>query len=389
MNILIEFLDKEPIENVITCMNFVFDKVVFIGYSKKIEKYKKRTEDFLKEYCKVGKVEFVPVTKKNLDRVVEAIREIIVREKNGGHNVYFDITGGESLTLVAIGRLSEELNTPIHMYNIENNKLMEMTHIKGCSIRENVPTQTVKLNLDAYVKMYGAVINYNLHKDFKDNANPAFQVMVEKIWRVASEHSLYWNMFSSFMKKIFVPNQSLCVTVSTAKVTKELGESKNALDTRAELDPMLYDLKDIGAIENLVIDSANYSFTYCNESVMNILWDGGTVLELHTYYAYKDITDDCRVGVHIDWDGVIRPSDNLDVYNEIDVLTLNGYIPTFISCKSGKMNSDFALHALYELDTVAERFGGKYSKRILSVLQQVGDVYIERAEEMEIEIINS
>lgn len=75
-----------------------------------------------------------------------------------------------------------------------------------------------------------------------------------------------------------------------------------------------------------------------------------------------------------------------DVLNEIDVLSLTGYVPTFISCKSGKMGAQQTLHALYELDTVAKRFGGKYAKKILVTVKELGDVYMERASEMGIEI---
>lgn len=43
-----EFLGGEPIENLITCMNFRIDKVVFFGYHEVIEKQKTRTDRFLK-----------------------------------------------------------------------------------------------------------------------------------------------------------------------------------------------------------------------------------------------------------------------------------------------------------------------------------------------------
>lgn len=43
--------------------------------------------------------------------------------------------------------------------------------------------------------------------------------------------------------------------------------------------------------------------------------------------------DDCMVGVHLDWDGVIYNHSLKDTLNEIDVLSLRGVIPTFISFK--------------------------------------------------------
>ena len=58
----------------------------------------------------------------------------------------------------------------------------------------------------------------------------------------------------------------------------------------------------------------------------------------------------------------------------------------FNSCKSGKMDANKTLHALYELDAVARRFGGKYAKKVLVSAQDLADVYLERADEMGIEV---
>mgnify|MGYP003296712953 CR=1 FL=1 len=65
---------------------------------------------------------------------------------------------------------------------------------------------------------------------------------------------------------------------------------------------------------------------------------------------------------------------------------LKGNVPTFMSCKSGKMDSKQVLHALYELDTIAKRFGGIYAKKVLVTTRSFSDVYMERAAEMEIEV---
>ena len=73
--------------------------------------------------------------------------------------------------------------------------------------------------------------------------------------------------------------------------------------------------------------------------------------------------------------------------NEIDVLVLKGTIPTFISCKSGILNSKTALRALYELDVVASRFGGKYAKKVLVTTEEIGPIYQDRAAEMGIELV--
>ena len=57
-------------------------------------------------------------------------------------------------------------------------------------------------------------------------------------------------------------------------------------------------------------------------------------------------SDDIKIGAHIDWDGVIT-GHNDEVVNEIDVITLNSYHLTFISCKAGKLD---ILKTFYELE---------------------------------------
>ena len=88
----IEFLDTEPIENVITALHFKVDKTIFIGYQDVVNEYKRQTEDFLKEYCGVKKVEFRVVSEMDLQNAIETLREVIATEKEAGNQVFFDIT---------------------------------------------------------------------------------------------------------------------------------------------------------------------------------------------------------------------------------------------------------------------------------------------------------
>ena len=50
------------------------------------------------------------------------------------------------------------------------------------------------------------------------------------------------------------------------------------------------------------------------------------------------------------------------------------------------MNPDTTLMALYELETITSRFGGKYARKVLATLQPVTGIYAERAKEMGIEL---
>ena len=50
------------------------------------------------------------------------------------------------------------------------------------------------------------------------------------------------------------------------------------------------------------------------------------------------------------------------------------------------MGGQQALHALYELETVTEQFGGKYAKKVLATANPLYGVYAKRARELGVEV---
>ena len=122
----IEFLDTEPIENIITALHFKVDKTIFIGYQDVKNEYERQTENFLKTHCGVKEVEFRVVSEMDLQNAITTLREVIEAEKEVGNQVFFDITGGEGLILVAFGMLAQEYRLPIHQYDIVSDRLYEL-----------------------------------------------------------------------------------------------------------------------------------------------------------------------------------------------------------------------------------------------------------------------
>ena len=380
-----EFLGNEPIENVITCMNFFVDKVVFFGYQEVIDNQRENAESFLKKYCGVKSVVFHSMSHNNLQSVIKTMRNEIEYEKSQDADVYFDITGGESLILVAFGMLSKEFDTPMHIYDIPSGELIELDEGSKNSISSRVEVNSVKMSLDRLIEMRGGTINYKMHKDIK-TLDEDFLEDIEKLWQVVKEYSEYWNPFSEFLRIYMVPDENLKVNKSANEVIKSIAKSHNILRSIKKLNEIIDKLGAVGVIKDIVHSDGTYRFTFKNEKIMGCILEGGSVLELHTYLNELNNCDECQVGVHIDWDGIVHNEPGQDVLNEIDVLSLNGYVPTFISCKSGKMGSQQILHALYELDTVTKKFGGKYAEKVLVTAKDISKVYIERAKEMGIEV---
>ena len=384
-----EFLDKEPMDNLITCLNFKVDKVVFLGFQEDIVRSGKSLEKFLSKYCGIKEVVFKTVPRYDLHTVFETLRGEVRREEKNGNKVYFDLTGGNNLVLAAFGMLSREMNTPMHMFNVGKDRLIELNEDRESGIKQNVEMRKVPLTLDMVIEMHGGAINYRMQKGSKEISDEEFAEDVEKIYQVGVKYWKYWNPFSDLLEKLFnPPSHALAASKGMPSVQREISKSGTKLVSVKIFNEIVEELEKAGILKEVTRSNDFYSITYKNEAIKEILWEGGAILELQTYLEESMHGDDCRVGVHLDWDGVIHKGSGVDLINEVDVLALKGNVPTFISCKSGKMNYVQTLHALYELDTVANRFGGKYCKKVLATVQPVRGVYLERAKEMKIEVRN-
>ena len=292
------------------------------------------------------------------------------------------------MILVAFGMLSKEFETPMHMYDVSADKLIELDAGATTCISRVVEICKVEMSLKLLVKMHGGKINRNLEKNIKGFSNPAFMDDVEKIYQIAKQNWDYWNPFADFLRNIMVPIDANTLQVSkrAQTVITALSTSGTKLKSINKLNEIVDALEEEGILLDVEHTNGHYRFRFKNQEIKDCLWEGGSILELHTCQKESSTSDECQVGVHLDWDGVIHEQPGVDVLNEIDVLSLKGNVPTFISCKSGKMGGQQSLHALYELETVASRFGGKYAKKILVTAKELGDVYMERAKEMGIEV---
>lgn len=375
-----EFLDREPIENVITCMHYPVDKVVFFGYHHMIEQMKERTTDFLKEICHVSQVQFCEVSETDLQATTQIMREVIDSHKE--HLRMIDITGGEDLILVAFGILSREFDVSMHMYDVIQDQLIELTDSTDGKISERLVERRIALGIDTFVKMQGGVVNMGLHKGIKTITSPEQKQDVERLYDVASSHWEFWNPFSNVIKNLMADGDFL-------RVTRPAQEIRNLLSHKfklKDLNSLLGDMLDKQLLQNYTSQNGFYTIEFKNKMIRDMVRDGGSILELHTYLQEAPISDECRIGVHLDWDGIIHSGEAPDVVNEIDVFAIKGNVPTFISCKTGKMDASQALHALYELETVTDRFGGKYAKKMLVTVNELGITSMQRAKEMGISV---
>jgi hypothetical protein len=98
--------------------------------------------------------------------------------------------------------------------------------------------------------------------------------------------------------------------------------------------------------------------------------------------------DDIDMGVTVDWDG--KTGNTADTINEIDVIMMRDMLPVFVSCKNGELHKE----ALYELETVADKFGSEFSRKIVVTTYITSNEsskkhVLQRAKDMKIDVIHN
>ncbi len=385
MNVDIEFFDVEPIENLITGLNFKMDKVIYFGYVDEMTVDKRHiTKKNLKEICGIEDVDFIEISRDKLDGIVAVLENIIEDENRQGNQCFVDVTGGGELELVAIGMLAARYELPLHRFDLRTGELQTLNENGGRRVDVLVEKRKIAINLDDVMEIHGGAIDYNEESiPVEIYENKEFQSDTEKMWKLAKDEPRVWNGIAAVFKNL----NGYEVTDIRVSAWKNKVESiaKNTVDVGSTDVFYRYfnSLHQLGIITNVKKEQGKFEFQYKNRAIKGCIIDAGTLLELHTYYKMKESGkySDCRRSVHINWDGEVGAVDD-GVENEIDVMALEGYVPVIVSCKNGRVKKN----ALYELETVANRFGGKYARKTLVSSQGLTPGDAKRAFEMGIEV---
>ncbi len=396
----IEFFDRTAIENVCICLTDVPERVIIIGNDMK--ELNRHIANYKRVFADRGyDIEFIPRTasKSNLANAVRLLSDIVETYDDCA----FDITGGEKILTLALGIVYEQYkdkNIQIHRMNIHNNAISDCDK-DGNTVFKDSPMLTV----DENIIIYGGDVRYgDIHEEsatYAWNMTPDFEDDIEEIWSICKYNVRQWNIqigeFEAIEKVGTTSRDSLTVRADVAKVNRYLSRYGAELDVR---NNTVKKLLAAGLITNLDADDDTVEITYKNEQVKKCLTKAGQALEMKVYLTAlyledkegKLIYNDVLNGVVIDWDGDFHDEYEkaYDTENEIDIMLMHGIVPVFVSCKNGKVS----VEELYKLNTVAERFGGKYAKKVLlaSSLEMSGDSahYIkQRAADMNITLIDN
>ena len=100
----IEFFGEDPIDNVISCLKFKFDKVIFLGYAKEDMDFvaKETVERFLQS-AKVGlqNIQFIAIPSPEYQRAQDILTDVVLTEQASRNKCYMDLSGGDETALAA------------------------------------------------------------------------------------------------------------------------------------------------------------------------------------------------------------------------------------------------------------------------------------------------
>lgn len=395
----IEFFDQTASENISACLTYAPERVIYITDSAKL--VKKHISNYEKIFADRGqKIDFLveTVSKSNLDSAIELLTRLI----NTYDDCVFDITGGEEIYILALGMVcsqNPDKKIQIHKFNLRNNTLYDCDK-DGVTIYRDAPMLTI----DENIRLYGGEVAYGTVEEantYKWNLTPDFLEDLQLIWDVYKEDVRYWNMQMCILEAAEIvgnPGSDALTTVASRAALEQHLEDNGAKYKVAK--GIISALLKHGLLTYFDDDGTDITVSYKNPQVKKCLTKAGQALEMKIFVMTKDVRGkdgtpvyhDALNGVVIDWDGEFHDEaveDQYDTENEIDIMLMHGVVPVFISCKSGIVTAD----ELYKLNTVAERFGGRYSKKVLvatsiSELGESGNYLKQRAEDMNIKLID-
>ncbi|MCR5148693.1 MAG: hypothetical protein K6C35_06960 [Eubacterium sp.] len=354
----VEFFSEEALENVMVILKYKPERVVYIGHkSNMITKKINSLRAFTQRVSPETDLKFIEVSRDNLDQVIDVLRELVEKYKGAK----FELTGGGELILIAFGFVSSKF--PVETLRIDPYTGTEIDfngielERKSGHVQMSVADNMI-LHGGCLTNLTGSYSTWRFTDDFRND--------IRAIWNIAKKIKSKWNKCTAIIEELVKANPP-----------DESGLYTLPRSASGDITEFFFKLKNIGVVSELHIAKRSISFYFKNDMIRHIVTKTGNILELHVYdVATSDNSKftDAVIGAMIDWNGDNRKGDrkslpeggydnstNIDTVNEIDVILMRDAIPTFISCKSGKVGSV----ALHELQTVTRRFGGKYAIKAL------------------------
>lgn len=381
---LIEFLDKEPVNNVLMTLMLRPDEVYFFQ-EKKLNQKRLITgiDGVLKKYLPKLTIHHISMDLDDLDAVTKEL------EKLSGEGTYLELSGGRDIALIYAGHLCMEREWNCLYVDRMNRQVLKLS---GCKKRK-MSFVFPDLTIADVVEMTGASIQGTMHHS-PDLEDPEVVRAIKEGYRIMCSDYRRWARFLNFLTKAMsiYPLREDCSIEVPAVLNQGNNrnlsfEQKESLSSNAFIceEGMLVRFRKAGIL-HYERTKKGFLIRFPNRKIKGLFHDTGGWLENYTLLEVKEsgAFQDYSMSVTIDWDGAIV--DFRSASCEIDLLLVRGIVPVFISCKIGQFSKD----ALYEIRLMADKFGGKLAKAVLvtgyDITERNLDLY-KKANELNISVI--
>ncbi len=373
LRVLIELLDRESIENVLSACVFSPDIVVYLCDERDSEFFKESAICRLFQRRKMKtRARFYYFNSTDPEDIQKAL-SAVVRDYPG---CVFDFTGGRELVLLMAGTSFAKLDVPGFFIDISKKKFV---NLRGCEKYEQdfkLPSFTVE---DVFT-MNGAKLHGSGHFT-GDVIEEKFEEDIISVFEIVMKNPSAWSKFVSWL-------QAACSDLPHSQTTVSAPKRMKWGRNSAQLNVILLErLQECGVIENYKQVQNKVEFTFASKLHRKCLLIEGVWLELYCYVMSKrsGFFCDVRTSVVVDWDGEESGPNNTK--NEVDVLLINHITPVFISCKMS-MPSPLALS---EIKLLSGKFGGRRSRAVVVTMDSLKESHKalqSRAKDMHITIID-
>ena len=382
---LIECFDAIPLCNAAACLRLQPEKLIFLGDMEVMEAQIHLYRALFARRAQGTQVELHHVRMDDPGDILRILREVIDQEDE----CVIDVTGGEEQLLMAVGAVTMgPEGKKISVQKLDRRGGM----MQDCDGDGRVITgQPVELTAQELIGLHGGTV-------YPQSQQPAGHYTPEDLrglWELVCQDSRSWNKAISFLNEFEKRDES------GMEVSLPLDQIAGSIRDFEEKEAVVRDLLEKLDRCGVIVDrssAAALRYEYRDPMLHSCVKKAGNILEIKTLLEARALTQDgrpffsdCQMGVTIDWDGVVyAPEKHIpETRNEIDVLAVRGMTPLFISCKNGDIGDD----ELYKLNTVAERFGSRYARKMLiaTELERKGPMsvksYIQRAKDMGIYLV--
>lgn len=340
---LISFFDEDAIDNVGDLLYFLPERCIFLGPDTVMTKRRRRSlEHFVDSRGLDTEVICKTVPAGDLENAVDVLRELVMDYPD----CILDVSGGTELMITAAGIIVGSYDIPVYQRLSHRDKI---TWQYGCEMEPGKASLTIREAVQLHA---GLVFDSDTFPRW--NMTEQLRRDVQILWETARKDAGKWNNTCDALAVLARENLE-------EDPLQVVAMSQSAQEAAMDIDEGIwYDLLKGGFIVDFDGTWQALSFRFRDMEMKRLLTKAGNLLELYVCLA-ADWASDRDVGVPLDWDGYLGDPGEIETRNELDVMLTVGLAPVCISCKNGQCTKE----DLYELETVARRFGGRYVRKIL------------------------